>query len=240
MLHACVPAAELLRRARHVLQALAARRFNDGKEAIEFAVVVLVASIPLAMEIVVTTTLALGSRELAKEGAIVTRLAAIEDLSGMNILCSDKTGTLTLNKMVIQKDTPTFLPGLDQAKVRSHCFLILFVFARITGRRGRGAARVQVLVLAALAAKWREPARDALDTLVLGSAALAECDRYEQLDFTPFDPATKFTGATVRDPDGRVFRVVKGAPQVILGMCGCATPTPLPARLRCTLTTCWV
>ena len=94
------------------------RRFGNFKEAIEFSVVVLVASIPLALEIVVTTTLALGSRELAKDGAIVTRLAAIEDLSGMNILCSDKTGTLTLNKMVIQKDTPTFLPGLDQAKVR--------------------------------------------------------------------------------------------------------------------------
>lgn len=64
--------------------------------------VLLVASIPIAIEIVCTTTLALGSRELAAEGAIVTRLAAIEDMAGMNMLCSDKTGTLTLNKMVIQ------------------------------------------------------------------------------------------------------------------------------------------
>jgi H+-transporting ATPase len=84
--------------------------------------VVLVASIPLALEIVVTTTLAIGSRELAHDGAIVTRLAAIEDLSGMNILCSDKTGTLTLNKMVIQKDTPTFMAGLNQEKVRPDCY----------------------------------------------------------------------------------------------------------------------
>jgi H+-transporting ATPase len=84
-------------------------------------VVVLVASIPLALEIVVTTTLALGSRELAKEGAIVTRLAAIEDLSGMNILCSDKTGTLTLNKMAIQDDCPSFMPDMTQAKVRLAC-----------------------------------------------------------------------------------------------------------------------
>lgn len=170
-------------------------RFKNFRDAIEFSVVVLVASIPLALEIVVTTTLALGSRQLAREGAIVTRLAAIEDMSGMNILCSDKTGTLTLNKMVIQEDTPTFQVDYNQYKV---------------------------LVLAALAAKWREPPRDALDTLVLGSADLKECDKYTQLDFTPFDPSTKRTVAVVRAPDGTEFSVAKGAPQVILGMCSAA------------------
>ena len=85
--------------------------------------VVLVASIPLAVEIVTTTTMAMGSRILSKkvphqerpvdahaqltaarslQGAIVTRLASIESMAGMDMLCSDKTGTLTLNKMVIQ------------------------------------------------------------------------------------------------------------------------------------------
>lgn len=72
------------------------------REALSFTVVLLVASIPIAIEIVCTTTLALGSRQLSASGAIVTRLAAIEDMAGMNMLCSDKTGTLTLNKMVIQ------------------------------------------------------------------------------------------------------------------------------------------
>ncbi len=72
------------------------------KEALSFTVVLLVASIPIAIEIVCTTTLALGSRQLSAHGAIVTRLAAIEDMAGMNMLCSDKTGTLTLNKMAIQ------------------------------------------------------------------------------------------------------------------------------------------
>lgn len=57
-----------------------------------------VASIPMAIEIVTTTTLALGSKELVHDGAIVSRLAAIEDMAGMSILCSDKTGTLTMNK----------------------------------------------------------------------------------------------------------------------------------------------
>ncbi|KAG1661528.1 hypothetical protein FOA52_000038 [Chlamydomonas sp. UWO 241] len=84
------------------------------KEAIQFTVVLLVASIPIAIEIVCTTTLALGSRQMSAMGAIVTRLAAIEDLAGMNMLCSDKTGTLTLNKMAIQQETPTFEAGIDQ------------------------------------------------------------------------------------------------------------------------------
>lgn len=75
------------------------------KESIQFTVVLLVASIPIAIEIVCTTTLALGSRQMSAHGAIVTRLAAIEDMAGMNMLCSDKTGTLTLNKMVIQVGT---------------------------------------------------------------------------------------------------------------------------------------
>ena len=76
-------------------------------------------------------------------------------------------------------------------------------------------------MLAALAAKWREPPRDALDTLVLGSANLEECDRYQQLDFTPFDPATKYTAGKLKAPDGSVFKVIKGAPQVIMKMCKC-------------------
>merc|ERR1712159_220930 len=104
-------------------------------EALSFAVVLMVASIPMAMEIVTTTTLALGSKELTKHGAIVTRLA------GIAILCSDKTGTLTLNEMHIQEHTPTYVPGLNQ---------------------------YELLRLAAMAAKWKEPARDALDKLVLG------------------------------------------------------------------------
>jgi hypothetical protein len=81
------------------------------KEALSFTVVLLVASIPIAIEIVCTTTLALGSRQLSQEGAIVTRLASIEEMAGMNMLCSDKTGTLTLNKMVIQDDCPIYTAG---------------------------------------------------------------------------------------------------------------------------------
>ncbi|CUF89536.1 P-type H+-ATPase, putative [Bodo saltans] len=162
------------------------------KESLEFTVVLLVVSIPIAIEIVVTTTLALGSKELSIQKVIVTRLSAIEMMSAVNMLCSDKTGTLTLNKMEIQEKCHTFEPGQNRASV---------------------------LVLAALAAKWREPPRDALDTMVLGAADLDECDKFTQLEFVPFDPRLKRTEATLRGPDGFVFKVTKGAPNIVMELC---------------------
>ena len=160
-------------------------------DALSFAVVLLVASIPLAIEIVTTTTLALGSKEMTHEGAIVARLAAIEDMAGMAILCSDKTGTLTMNKMVIQEETPIYVEGESQ---------------------------YSLLRFAAMAAKWKEPARDALDTLVLNAVDLASMESVEQLDFMPFDPVVKRTGGTVRE-NGVVFKTTKGAPHVLLKLC---------------------
>lgn len=169
-------------------------------EALSFVVVLLVASIPMAMEIVTTTTLALGSKELSKHGAIVTRLAAIEDMAGMAILCSDKTGTLTLNEMHIQEHTPVYSPGETQ---------------------------YSLLRLAAMAAKWHEPARDALDKLVLGcdtnphGVDLKSMECIKQLDYLPFDPIIKRTQGTVIDTSkningGEKFKTSKGAPQVLL------------------------
>merc|ERR1712139_207850 len=111
----------------------------DFMQALSFVVVLMVTAIPMAMEIVTTTTLALGSKELTKHGAIVTRLAAIEDMAGMAILCSDKTGTLTLNQMHIQEYTPVYSNPPE--------------------------TQYSLLRLAAMAAKWHEPARDALDKL---------------------------------------------------------------------------
>ncbi|KAH8054711.1 hypothetical protein JL722_8658 [Aureococcus anophagefferens] len=86
-------------------------------EALAFAVVLLVASIPIALPVVSVTTMALGSRSLARKEAIVTRLSSIEEVAGMNVLCSDKTGTLTLNKMVLQDELPIFTPGYGKRDV---------------------------------------------------------------------------------------------------------------------------
>lgn len=82
-----------------------------------------------------TTTLALGSKDLSSHGAIVTRLSAIEDMAGMAILCSDKTGTMTLNKMALQEETPTY---------------------------SKGETQYSILRYAAMASKWNEPPKDAL------------------------------------------------------------------------------
>ena len=160
-------------------------------EVLAFCVVLLVASIPIAMQVVCTTTMALGSRTLATKKVIVSRLGSIEELAGMDMLCSDKTGTLTLNKMELQEEAPTFAEGVTRA---------------------------DVLRAAALAAKWREPPKDALDTLVLKNVDLKELDDYQQPEYSPFDPAVKMTSATVVPPGGAPFDVAKGAPQVILRM----------------------
>jgi len=166
---------------------------QNFREAISFVVVLLVASIPVAIEVVVTATLALGSRGLAEMDAIVARLSAIEELAGMNMLCSDKTGTLTLNKMVIQDDCPLFVEGIT---------------------------REDVILYSALAAKWWEPPKDALDTMVLNVADLKLCDAYEHTDFMPFDPTKKRTEATLRTKaDGKIFSVTKGAPHIVLDLC---------------------
>jgi H+-transporting ATPase len=159
-------------------------------EALSFTVVLFVASIPLAIEIVTTTTLALGSKELSKHGAIVTRLSAIEDMAGMSILCSDKTGTLTLNKMQLHHECPIYHKGESQ---------------------------YSILRYAAMASKWWEPPKDALDTLTLSSVDLKSLISVEQIEYMPFDPVIKRTEGTIRDRiTGHIFKTSKGAPHVIL------------------------
>ncbi len=172
---------------------LAIAKNEPFTKALSFAIVLLVASIPIAIEIVCTTTLALGSRQLSKHGAIVTRLASIEEMAGMNMLCSDKTGTLTLNTMMIQEHCPTYSEYAKDYK--------------------------ETVQYAAMAAKWKEPAKDALDTMVLGAADLTELEKYEMMDHMPFDPILKRTESTIKGPDGKTFKVTKGAPQIVAALC---------------------
>ncbi len=155
---------------------------------VEFALVLVVAAIPVAMPTVLSVTMAVGARLLAKQEAIVTRLASIEELAGVDILCSDKTGTLTQNKLTLGEPfTVNNLPA--EAIVRDGAL----------ASRKENNDTIDLAVLAGL----KTP--DATKAFTI-------------THFVPFDPVHKRTEATVDGPDGKHFFVSKGAPQVILEM----------------------
>ena len=176
---------------------------EDVVESLSFVVVLLVASIPLAIEIVTTTTLALGSKELVKSGAIVKRLGAIEEMAGMAILCSDKTGTLTLNKMVLQSGGNVYVDGVEESEV-----IRMAAFATKFDKDTNRPDIVRKL--------------DALDTLVLRAIDVEKVfDKGDvQIDYMPFDAEVKRTEGTIRHSDGKVTKYTKGASAVILRLIG--------------------
>lgn len=155
---------------------------------LEFALVLLVAAIPVAMPTVLSVTMSVGARLLSKKQAVVTRLSSIEELAGVDILCSDKTGTLTENKLTLSD--PFCLGGIAADKV--------ILYAALASR----AEDKDTIDLAVIGG-------------VKNDAALKS---YHVLHFLPFDPVHKRTEATVKDSDGKQFDVAKGAPQVILAM----------------------
>ena len=155
---------------------------------LQFALVLTVAAIPVAMPTVLSVTMAVGARLLAKKQAIVTRLVAIEELAGVDVLCADKTGTLTQNKL-------TLGDPFSVNKVPAE----------------------QVILNAALAS--RADNNDTIDLAVLGGLKNDQALKgYKITHFQPFDPVHKRTEATVTGPDGKAFKVTKGAPQVILAL----------------------
>jgi H+-transporting ATPase len=155
---------------------------------LEFCLVLMVAAIPVAMPTVLSVTMAVGARLLAKKEAIVTRLSAIEELAGVDVLCSDKTGTLTQNKLTL--GDPFTVDGIAPDKV---------------------------ILWAALASRAEDKDTIDLAVIggVKDDKELKSC---QVLHFMPFDPVHKRTEATVKGADGKQFFVAKGAPQVILKM----------------------
>jgi H+-transporting ATPase len=155
---------------------------------LQFALVLTVAAIPVAMPTVLSVTMAVGARLLAKREAIVTRLAAIEELAGVDVLCADKTGTLTQNKLTL--GDPFGVSGVDAD---------------------------EVILCAALASREEDKDTIDMAVLD-GLKDAKALKGYKVTHFQPFDPVRKRTEATVKGPDGKTFQVAKGAPQVILEM----------------------
>ncbi|XP_061989312.1 plasma membrane ATPase 4 isoform X1 [Rosa rugosa] len=168
------------------------RKYRDG---IDNLLVLLIGGIPIAMPTVLSVTMAIGSHRLSQQGAITKRMTAIEEMAGMDVLCSDKTGTLTLNKLSVDKN-------------------LIEVFSK-------GTEKDHVVLLAARASRTEN--QDAIDAAMVGMLADPKEARagIREIHFLPFNPVDKRTALTYIDSDGNWHRASKGAPEQILDLCKC-------------------
>jgi H+-transporting ATPase len=166
-------------------------------EIIPLVLTAVLASIPVALPATFTLASALGARALAKLGVLPTRLSAVDEAASMDVLCADKTGTLTRNALTVTTVRP--MPGFDEA---------------------------HVLALAALASSdgGQDPVDAAIRTAASGKN---NTDAPQLVTFVPFDPATKMSEATATDwgggAPGGTQRIVKGAFAAVIGL---AQPSP--------------
>ncbi|KAL3723236.1 hypothetical protein ACJRO7_035422 [Eucalyptus globulus] len=165
------------------------REYRPG---IDNLLVLLIGGIPIAMPTVLSVTMAIGSHRLSQQGAITKRMTAIEEMAGMDVLCSDKTGTLTLNKLTVDKN-------------------LIEVFAK-------GVDADTVVLMAARASRMEN--QDAIDAAIVGTLADPKEARagIQEVHFLPFNPTDKRTALTYIDSEGKMHRVSKGAPEQILNL----------------------
>jgi len=167
-------------------------RGQDILDIIQFSLVLTVAAIPAALPAVLSVTLAIGAIALAKKEAIVSKLVSIEEMAGMDILCSDKTGTITKNELT-----------LGESKA----------YLKFTEN--------DVLLFSALASREedQDPIDKAILFKAKSIQAIADkFNSFKTASFRPFDPVSKRTEAEVQTEDGNMFKVSKGAPQAILSL----------------------
>ncbi|XVF87009.1 hypothetical protein PTKIN_Ptkin18bG0086100 [Pterospermum kingtungense] len=166
------------------------RSYRDG---INNLLVLLIGGIPIAMPTVLSVTLAIGSHRLSQQGAITKRMTAIEEMAGMDVLCSDKTGTLTLNRLTVDRN-------------------LIEVF-------NKDMDRDMIVLLAARASRLEN--QDAIDEAIINMLADPKEARanIKEVHFLPFNPVEKRTAITYIDSEGNWYRASKGAPEQILSLC---------------------
>ncbi|XP_024974394.1 plasma membrane ATPase 1-like [Cynara cardunculus var. scolymus] len=165
---------------------------RDYRPGIDNLLVLLIGGIPIAMPTVLSVTMAIGSHRLSQQGAITKRMTAIEEMAGMDVLCSDKTGTLTLNKLTVDKN-------------------LIEIFAK-------GVDADMVVLMAARASRVEN--QDAIDAAIVGMLADPKEARagIQEVHFLPFNPTDKRTALTYMDGENKMHRVSKGAPEQILNL----------------------
>ncbi|GLU01148.1 hypothetical protein SLE2022_184720 [Rubroshorea leprosula] len=173
-----------------VMYGIQHRNYRDG---IDNLLVLLIGGTPIAMPTVLSATMSIGSQRLSQQGAITKRRTAIEEMARMDVLCSDKTGTLTLNKLTVKRNMiEVFVEGIEMDQVILH------------------AARAS-----------RTENQDAIDAAIVGMLADPKEARagIREVHFLPFNPADKRTALTYIDSNGNWHRASKGAPEQILDLC---------------------
>jgi H+-transporting ATPase len=153
------------------------------------AVIFLMGAVPVALPAVLAIVQAVGAMELAGKGVLVTRLDSIEDAASIDVLCFDKTGTITQNRLSVADAVP------------------------FSGYR-----KEEVVIMAALASQKEGMDLIDSAVLEYAKTAGVDLKPYHQLSFKPFDPSTKRTEAAV-EMEGRHFTVVKGAAQIVMSLC---------------------
>jgi H+-transporting ATPase len=167
-------------------------RHESLVETLQFALILTVAAIPAALPAVLSVTMAVGAMALAKKEAIVSKLVAIEEMAGMDVLCSDKTGTVTQNKITVGDVIPFEAFTEDD----------VILFATLASREDD-----------------QDPIDDAILARSKDKGDTAHSHgKYKTTEFKAFDPVSKRTIATVESSDGNHFKVAKGAPQAILSL----------------------
>ncbi|XP_031128334.1 plasma membrane ATPase 1-like [Ipomoea triloba] len=159
---------------------------------IDNLLVLLIGGIPIAMPTVLSVTMAIGSHRLSQQGAITKRMTAIEEMAGMDVLCSDKTGTLTLNKLSVDKNLIEVFP--------------------------KNVDKDTVVLYAAMASRLEN--QDAIDAAIVSMLSDPKEARagITEVHFLPFNPTDKRTALTYTDKAGKMHRVSKGAPEQILNL----------------------